>query len=1239
MLMKKDFRFREIPYNYTSFSDREIILKFFGEETADLVETLRNQRVTGRSAKLLAEVIGEIFIIDRNPYLFQDYLDNKSKLQKLQKLHDDRLQTILQAANDNALVHELIRRTKELDKEFFHSFAAEKRLQIKISFGLLGVTAKENIHFGAFHKVSHSTDATDWRVEYPAVVVYPDSAEEIAGLVKAAKRLKLSIIPRGGGTGLTGGAIPVNKRTMVMNMEKLRCIGDIEHVHENGITFPTIGMEAGVVTDDVIEHCESHGYIFATDPTSAWASTIGGNIAENAGGKKCVMWGTAIDNLYSFQIVNAAGQTLEVKRRNHQHRKILPDDTIIFDVTRKESGNSVTLRTIELTGTDIRKKGLGKDITNKALKGLPGVQKEGGDGIIVSARFVLYKPFQHCKTLCLEFFGTNLINASRAIVEINEIFEKDKHVFLTALEHFDEKYVVALNYRNKSKRTEIPKAVLLIDAESNDEQKLIAACAKVVKRIKVYNAEAMVASNEAERVVFWKDRKNLGAIAKHTNAFKLNEDVVIPLDKLPEFADFIEKLNLTKELENNIAILQAVDTLLGDECRSHPDDIVAARIESIAKELHVAQKLYTSIVTHLDVPAATLLKKKVPVRCKSSVFHAIRDGEASVAFDADVLQRFRLVFHGYDDILKKFEAAVAKERKRKVIIATHMHAGDGNVHVNIPVLSNDYLMMREADESAAASMNEAVRLGGVVSGEHGIGLTKLRFIDKEILDAYQEYKKENDPDDLFNPGKLSATFPLERVYTPSFNLLELEAFILEATDLESLSTSIASCVRCGKCKSVCNTHYPKGTMFFNPRNKILGVGLITEAVLFEAQTMNTVSFRHLTKLREISSHCTMCHKCETPCPVKIDFGDVTLNIRNLLVRRKKQKSKLITRLTLFYLRRRGYYVNKFFRYGLLKIGYGAQRIGYFINKPVSTLTAELLPAVNDMLKGKLPPGGKKSLREELKLTGSTNFFCFENPKKPVTKSVVYFPGCGSERMFPEISMATIALLYEAGVRVVIPPEFLCCGYPLLANGRIDQANMKSYENRVLLHRIADATGYMDIRDIVVSCGTCYEMLERYELENIFNGARLIDVNEFLVKEKIYHALPPSKGQLLYHEPCHTPMKALGAQRTIESLFSQSPVTVPFCCGEGGTLALSTPAISNTLRERKADAIEEATSHSKVTVLTTCPSCVQGLSRISNGVTVKGKSLIVYAAEQYLGKQWEKKFLSAIKNNGVEKMLF
>lgn len=1237
--MKKDFKFREIPYNYTSFSDREIFLKYFDEETADIIEKLRSQRVTGRSARLLFEIIGDFFIIDRNPYIFNDLIENREKLQRLKHLHEIRLENIIESANNNPLVVKLVEKMKQLDVVFFDNFAKQKKLQNRIFNTLKHATPRNNIHFTAFHKVAHSTDATDWRVEYPVVVVYPDSAYEVAALVKAARKLKLSIIPRGGGTGLTGGAIPVNSTTMVINTEKLNRIINIEMLPENGIEIPVVNVEAGAVTENVIEYCERKGFLFATDPTSAWASTIGGNIAENAGGKKCVMWGTAIDNIYSFRIVDAHGHLLDVKRRGHPYRKIQENDNIVFDVCRVDQGRETPVKTITLSGTEIRKRGLGKDITNKALKGVPGIQKEGGDGIIVSAKFVLYRHFSFCKTICLEFFGNNLINASKAIVDIKNTFEVDSDVFLTALEHFDEKYVVAINYRNKSKRTEIPKAVLLVDIESNDEARLNASCDDVLRMVEKYNTEGIIAADDAERELFWMDRKNLGAIAKHTNAFKLNEDVVIPLEKLPDFADFIEKLNLLKELSNDIRIMEDVEAFLGRELDRQEEDVVRKRIVTYRSRLSQTKNDYLGYIENIDVPAKIFFANGSGEYGERTVFQCIQDNVIKISFENDIIQYFSQVFHGYEDLLRSFNSITDSERKRKIIIATHMHAGDGNVHVNIPVYSNDYLMMKEADDAAGTVMRHAVELGGVISGEHGIGLTKLRFIDRDVLESYRQYKIENDPDDIFNPGKLTADFPHNRIYTPSFNLLELEAFILKATDLEKLSTSIASCVRCGKCKSVCNTHYPGGTMFFNPRNKILGVGLIIEAVLYDAQISNTLSFRHFKKLQEISDHCTVCHKCQAPCPVKIDFGDVTLNIRELMIQRKKSKFKFITWFTLFYLRRKGYYINKILRILMLNIGYKAQRVGYYVNKPFHHITDAMFPKLGGLLKGRLPHAGDKSFREILKLKGSNSFYSITNPGKPVLKSVVYFPGCGSERMFPDISIATLALLYNAGVRVVIPPEFLCCGYPLLANGRIDQADMKSYENRVIFHRIADTTGYMDIENIIVSCGTCFEMLEKYEIENTFAGATIMDINEFIAKEGLYTKQLATKRPLLYHEPCHTPLHYLGANKTFDALFGSRPEHIPNCCGEGGTLALSTPEISNVLRERKkANVISIAKRH-RATILTTCPSCVQGLSKINDVVSIKGKSLVVFAAERFLGKAWKKEYIGTIKKHGVEKILF
>ncbi len=568
-----------------------------------------------------------------------------------------------------------------------------------------------------------------------------------------------------------------------------------------------------------------------------------------------------------------------------------------------------------------------------------------------------------------------------------------------------------------------------------------------------------------------------------------------------------------------------------------------------------------------------------------------------------------------------------------------MHAGDGNIHVNIPVFSNDYVMMQEAGRTAAVIMKETTdKFAGVISGEHGIGLTKLRFINQDVLDDYAIYKKEADPDDLFNPGKLRQDFPHSKVYTPSLNLLELEAFILEVADMEELTKSISSCVRCGKCKEVCNTNNPENSMFYNPRNKILAVTLITESVLYEAQTTNNLSFRNFRMLRDISDHCTMCHNCYTPCPVNIDFGQVSLAIRNLLHDRKRAEPKLITSFVLFYLKRRGYYINKIFRILLLKIGYSLERLGFVMNKPFNRITAKLLPKINGILQSRLPKTGSPTLREYLGLKGANTFFAFQNPDVEIVKSVVYFPGCGSERMFPEISIAAIALLYNAGIRVVIPPEYLCCGYPLMANGKLKEAVTKSYENRVIFHRMADIIGYMDIRDVVVTCGTCYEMLDKFKIENIFPQSHIIDVNEFIAKENLYKKI--NKDKLIYHDPCHSPMKKIGVDKTFDSILGNNPVLVPNCCGEGGTMALSTPAISNSLRDRKSSNLSSILERKEnITVITTCPSCVQGLSKINGKMSVTGKSLVVYLAESFLGKGWKKHFISdVIKNDGIERII-
>ncbi|MFK5951664.1 MAG: FAD-binding oxidoreductase [Desulfobacterium sp.] len=127
-------------------------------------------------------------------------------------------------------------------------------------------------------------------------------------MITTIHRLGYHIIPRGGGTGLTGGSVPLTRTCIILNTEKLNRIHGVHYAEtDTGDRFPFLRLEAGVITDHAMKEAKKHGLVFATDPTSSWASTIGGNISENAGGKKAVLWGTALDNILSYTMVMPDG--------------------------------------------------------------------------------------------------------------------------------------------------------------------------------------------------------------------------------------------------------------------------------------------------------------------------------------------------------------------------------------------------------------------------------------------------------------------------------------------------------------------------------------------------------------------------------------------------------------------------------------------------------------------------------------------------------------------------------------------------------------------------------------------------------------------------------------------------------------------------------------------------------------------------------------------------------------------
>jgi Fe-S oxidoreductase len=241
------------------------------------------------------------------------------------------------------------------------------------------------------------------------------------------------------------------------------------------------------------------------------------------------------------------------------------------------------------------------------------------------------------------------------------------------------------------------------------------------------------------------------------------------------------------------------------------------------------------------------------------------------------------------------------------------------------------------------------------------------------------------------------------------------------------------------------------------------------------------------------------------------------------------------------------------------------------------------------------------------------------------------------------------MLWHAGVQTVLPPGYVCCGYPQRGAGQFDLAEKMITDNRVLLHRVANTLNYLDIKTVVVSCGTCYDQIEGYQFDKIFPGCRLIDIHEYLLEKGI--RLPAGPGAYLYHEPCHNPMKRQDSLQTVKALVGPQVIQSERCCGESGTLSVTRPDIATQVRFRKEEEIRRAEAALRASgaagatddlkILTTCPSCLQGLSRyqsdLQNGL-LQADYVVIEMARRLLGENWLADYVQKAGAGGVERVL-
>jgi Fe-S oxidoreductase len=648
------------------------------------------------------------------------------------------------------------------------------------------------------------------------------------------------------------------------------------------------------------------------------------------------------------------------------------------------------------------------------------------------------------------------------------------------------------------------------------------------------------------------------------------------------------------------------------------------------------------------------------------LFAQLQDHSLRASWKTQLRMPLQAVFNGaaFQPILDECTAIHARVLKGRVWIALHMHAGDGNVHTNLPVNSDNYDMLQTAHRAVARIMVLARSLDGVISGEHGIGITKLDFLTEAELQPFTDYKLRVDPEGRFNKGKLlrDAAFPadLTNAYTPSFGLMGHESLIMQQSDIGDIAHSIKDCLRCGKCKPVCATHVPRANLLYSPRNKILATSLLVEAFLYEEQTRRGISIKHWQEFEDVADHCTVCHKCLTPCPVDIDFGDVSMNMRNLLRKMGQKSFRPAAEFQSWFIGTTSPKAIALAR-TLTQVSFKLQRLGNRVlhvlarqqtkAPPASIGTPAIKEQVIHFINKKMPGGlPKKGARALLDIEDKDYVPIIRNPKttNAETEAVFYFPGCGSERLFSQVGLATQAMLWHAGVQTVLPPGYLCCGYPQKGSGQFDKAEKIITDNRVLFHRVANTLNYLDIKTVVVSCGTCYDQLQSYEFDKIFPGCRIVDIHEYLLEKGIKLE---SQGAYLYHDPCHSPMKLQAPMKTVTALLGDGVLESTRCCGESGGLASSRPDISTQIRFRKEEEIRKGevalrqsgavNAQENIKILTSCPSCLMGLNRyqddLQNGL-LEADYIVVEMAKHILGEEWMPEYVRAANAGGIERVL-
>jgi glycolate oxidase, subunit GlcD len=343
---------------------------------------------------------------------------------------------------------------------------------------LVEVLGREKVSTSLVERKLYSYDATPIPIEraLPSAVVFPTSQEDVQKLVKVCYEEEIPIFPRGAGSGLTGGAVPTLEKGVVVSFERMnRFQIDVDNA--------TAVVEPGVITYEFQKEVERFGLFYPPDPSSFKYSTIGGNIAENAGGPRCLKYGVTREYVLGLTAVIKEGEVIKTGNP-------VIKDVAGYDITKLFVGSEGTL-------------GL---ITSAVLKLIPKPKARG-------TALILFK---------------NLEDVGRVVTKI-----MTSGIFPSALEFMDRDAIRAVE---EFKPVGLPKdvsALLLVEVDGSPQS--VKEDIKAVEELaKAMGLEVKVAEDEESAEKLWTARKSLGPALGNLKTGKINEDVVVPRVYLSE---------------------------------------------------------------------------------------------------------------------------------------------------------------------------------------------------------------------------------------------------------------------------------------------------------------------------------------------------------------------------------------------------------------------------------------------------------------------------------------------------------------------------------------------------------------------------------------------------------------------------------------------------------------------------------------------------------------------------------